>query len=58
MPDLKEPTMIAEAEHAPLVGQLLAQLKHLFEENRWQAEMIQQMRVEIAVLLSVVKVKP
>jgi len=26
MPDLKEPTMIAEAEHGPLVGQLLAQL--------------------------------
>jgi len=42
--------MIAEAEHGRLVGQLLAQLKYLPEENRWQTELIQEMRTEIVVL--------
>ncbi|MFN2182395.1 MAG: hypothetical protein ACK2UU_00325 [Anaerolineae bacterium] len=50
MPDLKGLPMIAEAEHGRLVGQLLAQLKYLPEENRWQTELIQEMRNEIVVL--------
>ena len=41
---------IAEAQRSPLVEQLLVQLEHLLEENRRQAEIIQQMRDEIAVL--------
>ena len=50
MPDLKELPMIAEAEHRRLVGQLIAQLKDLLKENRWQAQLVQQMRDEIVVL--------
>ena len=50
MPDLKQLPHIAEAQRSPLVEQLLVQLEHLLEENRRQAEIIQQMRDEIAVL--------
>ena len=50
MPDLKQLPNIAEAQRSPLVEQLLVQLEHLLEENRRQAEIIQQMRDEIAVL--------
>jgi hypothetical protein len=50
MPDLKELSMIAEAEHGRLVGQLIAQLKDLLKESRWQAELVQKMRDEIVVL--------
>ena len=41
---------IADAERSALVEQLLGQIEHLLEENRRQAEIIQQMRDEIAVL--------
>ena len=50
MPDLKQLPNIAEAQRSPLVEQLLVQLEHLLEENLRQAEIIQQMRDEIAVL--------
>ena len=50
MLDLKQLPNIAEAQRSPLVEQLLVQLEHLLEENRRQAEIIQQMRDEIAVL--------
>ena len=50
MPDLKQLPSIAEAQRSPLVEQLLVQLEHLLEENGRQAEIIQQMRDEIAVL--------
>ena len=50
MPDLKQLPSIADAQRSPLVEQLLVQLEHLLEENRRQAEIIQQMRDEIAVL--------
>jgi hypothetical protein len=50
MPDLKQLPSIADAQRSPLVEQLLAQLEYLLEENRRQAEIIQQMRDEIAVL--------
>jgi hypothetical protein len=50
MPDLKQLPSIAEAQRSPLVEQLLVQLEHLLEENLRQAEIIQQMRDEIAVL--------
>jgi hypothetical protein len=50
MPDLKQLPSIAEAQRSPLVEQLLVHLEHLLEENRRQAEIIQQMRDEIAVL--------
>jgi len=50
MPDLKQLPSIAEAQRSPLVEQLLVQLEYLLEENRRQAEIIQQMRDEIAVL--------
>jgi cell division septum initiation protein DivIVA len=41
---------VAEAQRTPLVEQLLPQLEQLLEENRRQAEQIQQLRDEIAVL--------
>ena len=47
MPDLKQLPNIAEAQRSPLVEQLLVQLEHLLEENRRQAEIIQQMRDEM-----------
>lgn len=50
MPDLKQLPNIAEAQRSPLVEQLLVQLESVLEENRRQAEIIQQMRDEIAVL--------
>lgn len=50
MPDLKQLPSIAEAQRSPLVEQLLVQLESVLEENRRQAEIIQQMRDEIAVL--------
>ena len=50
MPDLKQLPSIAEAQRSPLVEQLLVQLERVLEENRRQAEIIQQMRDEIAVL--------
>jgi len=50
MPDLKRLPSIAEAQRGPLVEQLLEQIEQLLEENRRQAEIIQQMRDEIAVL--------
>ncbi len=50
MPDLKQLPTIAKAQRSPLVEQLLVQLEYLLEENRTQAEIIQQMRDEIAVL--------
>jgi len=50
MPGLKQLPNIAQAQRSPLVEQLLVQLEHLLEENRRQAEIIQQMRDEIAVL--------
>ena len=50
MPDLKQLPNIAEAERSALVERLLGQVEHLLEENRRQAEIIQQMRDEIAVL--------
>ena len=50
MPDLKQLPNMAEAQRSPLVEQLLVQLESVLEENRRQAEIIQQMRDEIAVL--------
>ncbi len=50
MPDLKQLPHIAEAQRSPLVEQLLVQLEYLLEENLRQADIIQQMRDEIAVL--------
>jgi transposase IS66 family protein len=41
---------IPEAERTPLVEQLSALIEHLAQENRRQAETIQQLRDEIAVL--------
>jgi len=50
MPDHNQLPHIAEAQRTPLVEQLLEQIEHLLEENRRQAEPIQQLRDEIAVL--------
>ena len=50
MSDLKQLPTIADAERSALVEQLLGQIEHLLEENGRQAEIIQQMRDEIAVL--------
>jgi hypothetical protein len=50
MSDLKQLPIIADAERSALVEQLLGQIEHLLEENGRQAEIIQQMRDEIAVL--------
>ena len=50
MSDLKQLPTIAEAERSALVEQLLSQIEHLLEENRGQAEIIAQLRDEIAVL--------
>jgi hypothetical protein len=50
MPDRKQLPSIAEAQRTPLVDQLLEQIEELLEENRRQAERIQQLRDEIAVL--------
>jgi hypothetical protein len=41
---------VAESQRTPLVEQLLEQIEHLLEENRRQAEQLQQLRDEIAVL--------
>jgi len=41
---------IAGSQRTPLVAQLLEQIEQLLEENRRQAEQIQQLRDEIAVL--------
>jgi hypothetical protein len=41
---------IADTERCAVVAQLLGQIEHLLEENRRQAEIIQRMRDEIAVL--------
>jgi len=50
MSDFKQLPTIADEERSALVEQLLGQIEHLLEENRRQAEIIQQMRDEIAVL--------
>ena len=50
MPDRKQLPSIAEAQRTPLVEQLLEQIEELLEENRRQAERIQQLRDEIAIL--------
>jgi hypothetical protein len=50
MSDLKRLPTIADAERSALVEQLLGQIEHLLEKNHRQAEIIQQMRDEIAVL--------
>ena len=50
MSDLKQLPTVADAERSALVEQLLGQIEHLLEDNRRQAEIIQQMRDEIAVL--------
>ncbi len=50
MSDLKQLPTIADAERNALIEQLLGQIEHLLEDNRRQAEIIQQMRDEIAVL--------
>ena len=50
MSDLKQLPSIADAQRSPLVERLLAPLEHLLEENRRQAEIIHQMRDQIAVL--------
>jgi len=44
MPDRKQLPSIAEAQRTPLVEQLLEQIEELLEENRRQAEQIQQLR--------------
>jgi hypothetical protein len=44
MPDRKHLPSIAEAQRTPLVEQLLEQIEELLEENRRQAEQIQQLR--------------
>jgi hypothetical protein len=41
---------IPEAARSPLVEQLLALIEHLLQENQRQAELVQQLRDEIAVL--------
>jgi hypothetical protein len=41
---------VAASQRTPLLEQLLEQIEHLLEENRRQAEQIQQLRDEIAVL--------
>jgi hypothetical protein len=41
---------VAESQRTPLVEQLLEQIEHLLEKNRRQAEQLQQLRDEIAVL--------
>ena len=41
---------VAESQRTPLVEQLLGQIEQLLEENRRQAQLIQQLRDEIAVL--------
>ena len=50
MSDHDQLPSIAESQRTPLVAQLLEQIEHLLEENRKQAERIQQLRDEIAVL--------
>jgi hypothetical protein len=50
MPDHDPLPSIPEAERSPLVEQLLALVEHLLQENLRQAEFIQQLRDEIAVL--------
>jgi hypothetical protein len=50
MSDQDQLPNIAESQRTPLVAQLLEQIEHLLEENRKQAEGIQQLRDEIAVL--------
>jgi hypothetical protein len=50
LPDLKQLPSIGDVERNVLVEQLLGQIEYLLEENRKQAEIIQQMRDEIAVL--------
>jgi cell division septum initiation protein DivIVA len=50
MPDRNQLPSIAEAQRTPLVEQLLEQIEQLLEENHRQAERIQQLRDEIAVL--------
>jgi len=42
--------LISEAERTPLIDQLVAQIEQLVQENLWQAETIQHLRDEIAVL--------
>ena len=50
MSDQDQLPNIAESQRTPLVAQLLEQIEHLLEENRKQAEGIQQLRDEIAVI--------
>ena len=50
MSDQDQLPSIAESQRTSLVEQLLEQVEHLLEENRKQAERIQQLRDEIAVL--------
>ncbi len=50
MSDKEQLPNIAEVQRTSLVDQLLEQIEHLLEENRKQAERIQQLRDEIAVL--------
>jgi hypothetical protein len=50
MPSRKPLPSIPESQRTPLVEQLLEQIESLLEKNREQAEHIQQLRDEIAVL--------
>jgi len=50
MPDRDPLPNIADSQRTSLVERLLGQIEHLLEENRRQAEQIQQLRDEIAVL--------
>jgi len=50
MPSPIQLPLICEAERTPLIDQLVAQLEQLAQENLRQAEIIQQLRNEIAVL--------
>ena len=50
MSDQDQLPNIAESQRTSVVEQLLEQIEHLLEENRKQAEWIQQLRDEIAVL--------
>jgi len=50
MSDHDQLPSIAESQRTPLVEQLLEQIESLLEKNREQAEHIQQLRDEIAVL--------
>jgi hypothetical protein len=50
MSDQNRLPSVAESQRTPLVEQLLEQIEHLLEENRRQAEQLQQLRDEIAVL--------